>query len=192
MTDEKSEKEKAFAELVHAHADKLRGFGLHLTRNPADANDLVQETLLKAYRFWDKFDQGTNLRAWLFRIMKNSYINIYRKQARVPCTVEYSETMKPLQLPDWNSDGNNRDGHVFGNLLGDDLSGAISGLPPNYRTVVILSDIEGLQYEEIAQFIACPIGTVRSRLHRGRRLLRSKLYDYARESGYISSAEDPA
>lgn len=185
MTDCKSEKQQAFEQQALTHTDLLYRFGMHLTGNPADADDLVQETYLKAYRFWDKYDQGTNVRAWLFRILKNSFINLYRKRSNTPDMVDYCETTRPVLARHGAADPNNLSDQAFNNLLEDDVSNAVSGLPEDFRTVVILSDIEGLTYEEIAHFVDCPLGTVRSRLHRGRKLLHSKLYDYAKTRGYV-------
>jgi RNA polymerase sigma-70 factor (ECF subfamily) len=159
-----------------------------MTNDPADADDLVQETFLKAFRFWDKYEQGTNIRAWLFRILKNSYINRYRKVSKEPDTVDYDEVQNfYASIRDDSADPNDLQQSIFGNLLEDDVAGAIAELPEDFRTVVILSDIEGLTYEEIAEFVDCPVGTVRSRLHRGRKLLRARLFDYAKDHGYISS-----
>ncbi len=185
MTDCKSEKQQAFEQQALTHTDLLYRFGMHLTGNAADADDLVQETYLKAYRFWDKYDQGTNIRAWLFRILKNSFINLYRKRSNEPDMVDYCETSRPMLVRHGAADANNLPDLAFNNLLEDDVSNAVSGLPEDFRTVVILSDIEGLTYEEIAHFVDCPLGTVRSRLHRGRKLLYSKLYDYAKTRGYV-------
>lgn len=164
----------------------LYNYALRMTGNKEDAKDLLQETFLKAYRFWDKFEQGTNLRAWLFRIMKNTYINLYRKEAKEPDKVDYEEIEGYYNLiRDQNSDDNDLQQKIFGQLLDDDVSKALESLPEEFRTVVILCDIEGLAYEEIAEFLQIPVGTVRSRLHRGRKLLYAKLYDYAKERGFI-------
>ncbi len=167
--------------------DLLYNYALRMTGNPADADDLVQETYLKAFRFWDKYEKGTNIRAWLFRIMKNSYINVYRKESREPDTVDYDE-IKNFYNPikDDSADKNDLEEQLFGNLLTDETVKALETLPADFRTVVILSDIEGLTYEEIADFVEIPIGTVRSRLHRGRKILRGKLFEYARKRGYVS------
>ena len=157
-----------------------------MTGNTEDAKDLLQETFLKAFRFWDKFEQGTNLRAWLFRIMKNTYINVYRKEAKEPDKVDYNDIENYYDLiRDQNSDDNDLQTKIFGQLLDDDVSKALESLPEEFRTVVILCDIEGLSYEEIAEFSQIPVGTVRSRLHRGRKLLYAKLYDYAKGRGFI-------
>lgn len=171
----KSEKQDSFESHALGHLDRLRQYGLHLTGNSADADDLVQETYLKAYRFWETCDPDSNVRAWLFRILKNSYINRYRSESRNGTPVEYLETMNT------NRDGQRGGGSsygqdpVFANALDDDMAEALSALPDNFRTVLILCDIEGLPYGEIASFLACPLGTVRSRLHRARQVVRQSL-----------------
>ena len=167
--------------------DVLYNYALRMTSNPDDANDLVQETFMKAYRFWDKYEKGTNIRAWLFRIMKNSYINRYRKETKEPETVDYNDIQNFYNNIRYEStDPNDLQEKIFGGLLEDDVARALESLPEEFRTVVILCDIEGLSYEEIAEFVDCPIGTVRSRLHRGRQMLRAKLYDYAKKRGYVT------
>jgi RNA polymerase sigma-70 factor (ECF subfamily) len=168
------------------HMDVLYNFALRTTGNENDAQDLLQETYLKAYRFWDKYEKGTNIRAWLFRIMKNSYINRYRKETKEPDKVDYDEIENFYNtIRAESTDPNDLQQKLFGNLLGDEVTEALESLPDDFRTVVILCDIEGLTYEEIAEFVECPIGTVRSRLHRGRKLLQAKLYEYAKKQGVI-------
>lgn len=189
MTACKTEKVKDFEQQALAHMGVLHRFGVRLTGNAADADDLVQETYLKAYRFWDKYDQGTNIRAWLCRIMKNSFINLYRGKSRRPEMVDYSEIVKPTSVHHIAADALEQQEPVPESHLDDDVTSAVSGLREMFRTVVILSDIEGLTYEEIARRVGCPLGTVRSRLHRGRTLLHSALYDYARQRGYVGSRE---
>ncbi len=183
----KSDIQRAFEREALPHSDILYNYALRMTNNAADADDLVQETYLKAYRFWDKYEQGTNIRAWLFRIMKNSYINRYRKESKEPDTVDYEEVQNfYTSIRDESGDPNDPQESIFSNLLDDDVAKAIAELPDDFRTVVILCDIEGLTYEEIAEFVDCPLGTVRSRLHRGRKLLRGRLLEYARNRGYVS------
>ena len=168
------------------HMDILYNFALRTTGNEDDARDLLQETYLKAYRFWDKYEKGTNIRAWLFRIMKNSYINRYRKETREPHTVDYSDVENFYDsIRAESTDTNDLQEKLFGGLLGDEVTKALKSLPEDFRTVVILCDIEGLTYEEIAEFIDRPIGTVRSRLHRGRKFLQGKLFEYAKQRGLI-------
>jgi len=177
---------KEFEQQALPHMEVLYNYALRLTGSPDDASDLLQETFLKAYRFWDKFEQGTNLRAWLFRIMKNTYINLYRKEVKEPDKVDYDEIESYYNIiRDESSDDNDLQEKIFGQLLDDDVSKALESLPEEFRTVVILCDIEGLSYEEIAEFLQIPVGTVRSRLHRGRKLLYTRLYDYAKNRGFI-------
>jgi len=168
------------------HMDVLYNFALRTTGNEDDARDLLQETYLKAYRFWDKYEKGTNIRAWLFRIMKNSYINRYRKETKEPDKVDYEDIENYYNtIRAESTDPNDLQVKLYGNLLGDEVTKALQSLPDDFRTVVILCDIEGLTYEEIAEFVECPIGTVRSRLHRGRKLLQAKLFEYAKQQGMI-------
>jgi RNA polymerase sigma-70 factor (ECF subfamily) len=181
-----SERDGEFQREAVPHMDALYNYALRMTGDPNDADDLLQDTYLKAFRFWDKYEKGTNIRAWLFRIMKNSYINLYRKSSKEPDTVDYEDVQNFYQtIRDQSTDPNDLQEKLFGSLLEDDVARALESLPEDFRTVIILCDIEGFTYEEIAEFVECPVGTVRSRLHRGRRLLRDKLFDYARKKGYI-------
>ena len=167
------------------HINLLHNYAYKMTGNELDADDLVQDTYLRAYRFFHKFEKGTNCKAWLFRIMKNLFINNYRKNQKQPNKVDYDEienffeTIKSDKL-----DSNDLQEKIFANLLDDELSEALNSMQDDFKTVVILCDIEGLSYEEIADFVKCPIGTVRSRLHRGRKMLQQKLIKYAKTRGY--------
>jgi RNA polymerase sigma-70 factor (ECF subfamily) len=187
MRAAKSDKQKAFEGEALGHTDLLYNYALRMTGNPADADDLVQETFLKAYRFWDRYEQGTNIRAWLFRILKNSYINRYRKESKEPSKVDYDDVQNFYSSMPVNGGTDNSPDLAFDRMLDDVVSAAVLDLPEDFRTVVILCDIEGLTYEEIAEFVDRPLGTVRSRLHRGRKILQGKLSTYARERGYIGS-----
>ncbi len=181
-----TQKQREFQSEALPHMDLLYNYALRMTYNSADAEDLVQETFLKAFRFWDSYEKGTNIRAWLFRIMKNAYINRYRKEKKEPETVEYEEVENFYNsIRESVSESSDLQETLYNNLLEDDVATAIAELPEDFRTVVILCDIEGLTYEEVAEFVDCPIGTVRSRLHRGRKMLRAKLLDYARKRGYV-------
>jgi RNA polymerase sigma-70 factor (ECF subfamily) len=172
---------------VIPHRDILYNFALRTTGDKDDALDLLQETFMKAFRFWDKYEKGTNVRAWLFRIMKNSYINRYRKETREPAMVDYDDVENFYDsIRDETTDSNDLQKKIYSNMLGDEVTQALQSLPEDFRTVVILCDIEGLTYDEIAEFLNCPIGTIRSRLHRGRKMLEEKLYDYARERGMLT------
>ncbi|MCE1165516.1 MAG: sigma-70 family RNA polymerase sigma factor [Bacteroidetes bacterium] len=167
------------------HIGLLYNYAYKMTGNSDDADDLLQETYLRAYRFFHKFEKGTNCKAWLFRIMKNLFINNYRKTQKTPGQVDYDEienffeTIKSERL-----DTADLQEKVFNNLLDDEVTRALNSLQDDFKTVIILCDLEGLSYEEIADFVQCPIGTVRSRLHRARKLLAHKLYKYAKEKGY--------
>ncbi|MCF8243398.1 MAG: sigma-70 family RNA polymerase sigma factor [Melioribacteraceae bacterium] len=178
---------KDFENEALPHIDALYNFALKMTGSEDDADDLVQETYLKAFRFFDKFEKGTNCKAWLFSILKNSFINEYRKVSKQPNKVDYDDIQnfyENIKSSDVKTQHYEEDS--FANFLDDDISKAISDLPDDFRTVIILSDIEGFTYEEIADFVDCPIGTVRSRLHRARKMLYAKLYDYAKDKGFVS------
>lgn len=181
-----SELYKEFEKEALPHMDVLYNFALRMTGDSDDANDLVQDTFLKAFRFFDKFEKGTNCKAWLFRIMKNTFINTYRKKTKEPEKVDYEdvenfyENVKPS-----STDSTHLEKEIYDNLLDDEITSAIASLPDDFKTVIILSDIEGFTYDEIADFVDCPVGTVRSRLHRARKMLFAKLYKYANEKGYV-------
>lgn len=168
------------------HMQAVYNYALKITGDEDDANDLVQETFLKAFRFFDKFEKGTNCKAWLFRILKNSYINDYRKNVKEPNKVDYEDIQNFYENIQPNEISTNHfEQDAFSNLLDDEITKVMSTLPEDFRTVIILSDIEGFSYEEIADFVDIPVGTVRSRLHRARKMLYSLLYDYAKDKGYI-------
>ncbi|MFN7748208.1 MAG: sigma-70 family RNA polymerase sigma factor [Cyclobacteriaceae bacterium] len=182
-----AEKQAVFDNEFMPHMSSMYNFGYRLTLNSDDAQDLVQDTYLKAYRFIDSFQKGTNAKAWLFRIMKNSFINDYRKKRKEPNKVDYqeveayynSEDVDRQITPDLRVD-------VLQGMLGDEISNALNALDVDFRTVIILCDLEGFKYEEMAKILDIPIGTVRSRLHRARNLLKEKLTEYARQMGYTS------
>ena len=184
MTGHKTEKLKEFESRTLVHMDRLHRFGVHLTGNTVDADDLVQETYLKAFRYWESCDLDTNVQAWLFRILKNTFINQYRKEVRQGVIVEYAEVATSQRGAHPASEGVLQDEPMFSNLLDDDVTGALTDLSDSCRTVLILCDIEGLTYDEVAGFMDCPLGTVRSRLHRARRSLRVRLVDHASGHGH--------
>jgi len=167
----------------------LYNFGFRLTLDPDDARDLVQDTYLKAFRFIDSFRKGTNAKAWLFRIMKNSFINEYRKKRKEPIKVDYQDVENTFNA-DESVGVMNAELRVeaLQEELGDEISNALDTLDEDFKTVILLCDVEGFKYEEIAEILDIPIGTVRSRLHRARQMLKEKLVRYAREMG-IKSAE---
>jgi RNA polymerase sigma-70 factor (ECF subfamily) len=167
-------------------ADALYNFAYHLTYNEDDANDLVQDTYFKALRFMNKYEVGTNPKAWLFTILKNAFINEYRKKSKQPNKVDYEEIVNFHQEEEGTNYSSYMDLRVemFENMMGDEVTIAINDLPEDFRTVILLCDIEGFTYEEIAAIIDIPLGTVRSRLHRARNLLKEKLKKYAETLGY--------
>ncbi|GGI36118.1 ECF RNA polymerase sigma factor SigR [Cnuibacter physcomitrellae] len=176
-----------FEEQAIPFLDQLYGAALRMTRNPADAQDLVQETYVKAYAAFGQFEQGTNLKAWLYRILTNTYINTYRKKQRDPYQGSTSE------LEDWQlgtaesatttTTGRSAEAEAIDHLPDSDVKAALQSIPEDFRLAVYLADVEGFSYQEIADIMKTPVGTVMSRLHRGRRLLRGLLADYARERG---------
>lgn len=169
------------------HMSLLYNYALRLTNNEDDAKDLIQDTYLKAYRFIDKYEHDTNAKAWLFRILKNSFINNYRKNSRIPDQVEYTEVEEFVDLlKDQSAPTTDMRKDMYDNLLGDDVMRAIESLNEEFRTIIILSDIEEMTYEEIAEILEIPLGTVRSRLHRARKAMQEKLYTFAVKHGYIT------
>ncbi len=182
-----SEKDKLdiFNQEFMPHINSMYNFAYRLTLDADDAKDLLQDTYLKAFRFIDSFQQGTNAKAWLFRILKNSFINDYRKKSKEPSKVDYqevetfynSEDVDRQITPDLRVE-------ALQDMIGDEISVALNSLDVDFRTVIILCDLEGFKYEEMAKILDIPIGTVRSRLHRARNLLKEKLSEYARKMGY--------
>ena len=172
--------------------DSLYGAALRMTRNPADAEDLVQETMLRAYRAFDRFEPGTNLKAWLFRILTNAYINAYRKKQREPQKVSQDQIQDfdlYQELKDHDPElTRTPENIVLDSLVDSDILEAIDDLPEQFRLAVILSDIEGFSYAEMAEIMGVPMGTVMSRLHRGRRALQKRLWELARERGIVKGA----
>ncbi len=167
------------------HVGALQTFAYHLTYNQEDADDLVQETYMKAYRFIDKYEKGTNAKAWLFKILKNAYINEYRKRVKQPTKVDFEDIVAFHDTDDDRVSGySDLREEIFLHMMGDEVTSAINSLPLDFRTVILLCDIEGFTYEEIAAIIDVPIGTVRSRLFRARNLLKEKLTVYAQQHGY--------
>jgi len=167
------------------HVEALKTFAYYLTYNDNDANDLVQETYMKAFRFAEKFDQGTNAKAWLFRILKNAYINDYRKKSKQPDRVDFEDVIN-YHKSDEVSDNKylNLKEESIDDMMGDEITKAINSLPSEFRTVILLADIEDFSYKEISKIIDVPIGTVRSRLFRARNTLKELLKKYAFSLGY--------
>jgi len=166
----------------------LYGAALRMTRNPADAEDLLQETTLRAYRGFASFQEGTNLKAWLYRILTNSFINTYRKKQREPKTVDGPEDLDEWFLFDRigaQSVARSAEEDVLANIPDADVKEALESIPENFRMAVLLADVEGFSYKEIAEITDVPIGTVMSRLHRGRKALEKALYAVAKERGLV-------
>jgi RNA polymerase sigma-70 factor (ECF subfamily) len=167
------------------HINSMYNFAYRLTLDSDDSKDLLQDTYLKAYRFIDSFQKGTNAKAWLFRILKNSFINDYRKKSKEPSKIDYqevesfynSEDVDRQITPDLRVE-------ALKDMIGDEISNALNALDVDFRTVIILCDLEGFKYDEMAKILDIPIGTVRSRLHRARNLLKEKLSEYAKQMGY--------
>ena len=170
------------------HLDALYRTALRMTRNPQDAEDLVQETYLRAYRFFDRFQPGTNLRAWLFKILTNTYINRYRKRVATPRVDSLDDTEEFTLYNHLDGEAAERGGTVEAQVLDrfaeEDIKAAIEALPPQFRMSVLLADVEGFSYNEIAEITGVKKGTVMSRLFRGRRLLQKALVDQARAAGF--------
>ncbi|MCC5946267.1 MAG: sigma-70 family RNA polymerase sigma factor [Bernardetiaceae bacterium] len=187
MSREYTEKDKLkiFNEEFMPHVDAMYNFAYKLTLAEENAKDLVQDTYLKAFRFIESFEPGTNAKAWLFRILKNSFINDFRKKSKQPSKVDYQEIEgyynSSVSDTDYTIDLRSE---TTQNLLGDEITNAVNSLPVDFRTVIILCDLEGFTYEEMATILDIPIGTVRSRLHRARSILRDRLKQYAQKRGY--------
>lgn len=189
---ERLELEQRFTRDALPYLDQLYGAAMKMTRNPQDAQDLVQETFAKAFASFGTFTEGTNLKAWLYRIMTNSYINVYRKKQREPYLGAVDE------LEDWQLGGaesttamasRSAEAEAIDRTPSGIVTEALNALPEDFRMVVYLADVEGFSYQEIAEIVERPIGTVMSRLHRGRARLRQALGEYAREQGIGVSAD---
>jgi RNA polymerase sigma-70 factor (ECF subfamily) len=175
------------------YLDPLYNAAYRMARNPQDAEDLVQETYLKAYKYYDKFEEGTNLKAWLFKILKNTFINSYRKKQQAPPKADFADIEESFEttVRDDSGAARNPEEELLEKVLDEDVQAAIEELPHDYRMVVLLADLEGFSYKEIADILEIPVGTVMSRLYRGRRLLEEALLKYAREHGYIREGGEP-
>lgn len=181
-----NERNDIFKREFMPHINSMYNFAFRLTMDEDDANDLVQDTYLKAFRFISSFEQGTNAKAWLFRILKNSFINDYRKRSKEPSKVDYQEVETTYNSEEAAEVDHTTDLRIetVQDMIGDEVATALNSLPVDFRTVIILCDIEGFTYEEMAKILDIPIGTVRSRLHRARNLLKDKLRTYAASMGY--------
>ena len=183
-----------FSELAIEYMPSLYTAALRMTRNPADAEDLVQETYLKAYRAFNSFTEGTNLKAWLYRILTNTYINAYRAKKRRPEESDIDDLenfylYRRLGGLEGAMAGRSAEDEVLDHFTETEVKEAIEALPEQFRMAVLLGDVEGFSYKEIAEILDVPIGTVMSRLHRGRRALQKRLYEFGRQRGLVSERE---
>ena len=179
-----------FADQAMQHIPSLYTAALRMTRNPADAEDLVQETYLKAYRAFGSFQEGTNLKAWLYKILTNTFINSYRARKRRPeesdvDDVEELYLYRRLGGAEAAAAGRSAEDQVLDMFTDDEVKAALEALPEQFRLAVLLADVEGFSYKEIAEIMEVPIGTVMSRLHRGRRALQKALVEFGRERGLV-------
>ena len=185
---------RAFEETALPHLDALFGAGLRLTRNPAEAQDLVQDTFVRAYRFWHTFKPGTSVKAWLFTILRNTFINRYHRanrRQRARHELEHQlAAVGPAAATTPVAFDKAPDAAVAQQLTRERIVAALETIPPDYRLAVMLADLEGLAYKEIAEVMDCPIGTVMSRIYRGRRLLQALLHDHAVELGLADDDDD--
>jgi len=183
------------------HLDALYGTAYRLARNPRDAEDLVQEALMRAYRFWDTFEKDSNCKAWLLRILTNTFINEYQRKRRqrevLDAATAEQATTDGVLVHESAQAQQSPEGMLLDRSVSDDVQRALDALPVDFRTAVVLCDVEGLSYKEIADVMDCPVGTVMSRLFRGRRLLQTSLEQFAKEQGYIkpqatAASDEPA
>jgi len=183
------EKKRIFDEEFFPHIDSMYNFAYRLTYDEDDSKDLVQDTYLKAFRFIESFQKGTNAKAWLFRILKNSFINEFRKKSKEPAKIDYQEVESFYNSGEVDkSITTDLRVETVKEMMGDEVSNALNSLDIDFRTVIILCDLDGFKYDEMAKILDIPIGTVRSRLHRARNLLREKLNSYAKNMGYIKKS----
>ena len=181
-----------FEALALPHLDGLYAAALRLAKNPRDAEDLVQDAVLRAYRFFDKFERGTNIKAWLYKILTNTFINRYRRVTKERNIVEdeRDSVQERLVSRDAADQAEDPERAYFDRLLSDDVLRAIDGIPVDFRIAVILADLQDFSYKEIADILEVPVGTVMSRLFRGRRLLQRQLAEYAAASGVLLSQRE--
>ncbi len=183
-----------FTDLAMEHMPALYTAALRMTRNPSDAEDLVQETYLKAYRAFGSFQEGTNVKAWLYRILTNTYINTYRAKKRRPEETDIDDVenlylYRRLGGLEGAESGRSAEDEVLDHFTETEVKEAVESLPEQFRMAVLLGDVEGFSYKEIAEILDVPIGTVMSRLHRGRRALQKRLYEFGRQRGLVPERE---
>lgn len=188
MEKQQDESYEVFEKEFWPQADALYTFAFNLTHDDSDADDLIQETYMKAFQSINSYEKGTNPKAWLFKILRNNFINKYRSASRRPTVSSIDDVILSANAddedPKYPTHVDLRT-EIFDSMMGDEVTVSINSLPVDFRIVILLCDIEGFTYEEIASILGVPIGTVRSRLHRARNLLKNKLSEYAKAKGYI-------
>jgi RNA polymerase sigma-70 factor (ECF subfamily) len=183
-----NDKKKEFENSISPLLNSLYSTALRMTKNKQDAEDLVQETFLKAFRSFQQFERGTNFKAWIFKILVNTYISSYRKKVKEPYKLSYDRLEEFYLYQQMERVGLIEDKDKFLNkFLDDDVKGALDSLPEQFRVVILLSDLEGFSYKEISSIVGVPVGTVMSRLFRGRKILEKILWDYAKKRGYVKA-----
>ena len=182
-----SDEQALFEETIFEYIDSLYSTALRLTRNQQDAEDLVQDACLKAYQYFFRFEKGTNFKAWIFKIMMNTFINKYHKDVRTPPVVQFDKVEYAVEdvLKDENRKTILTDSNLYKSVFDDEIVQAIELMPEDYRVAVLLCDIENFSYKEISDILDVPIGTVMSRISRGRKILQKSLIDYAGREGYL-------
>ena len=181
----KRKQRDSFDQIALPHLDSLYGAAYRLTRNPRDAEDLVQDAMLRAYRFWDSFQEDSNCKAWLFKILTNTFINTYQKTKRsreiLSAAMVEQEATDGVLVQEQGIAQRDPRGVLLDKTMSQEVAEALAAIPPEFRTAVVLCDVEGFSYKEIADIMECPVGTVMSRLYRGRRLLKKALQEFAIE-----------
>ena len=193
MLQPRRKQRRDFEEIALPHLGSLYGAAFRLTRNPRDAEDLVQDVILRAYRFWDSFERDSNCKAWLFKILTNTFINSYQKAKRgrevLNAAVAEQQTTDGVLVHENAITQRDPEGILLEHSLSEDVARALAEIPADFRLAVVLCDIEGFSYKEIAEIMECPVGTVMSRLHRGRRLLKQSLREYAIAQGVVKDRQ---
>ncbi len=175
--------------------DSLYNTAFRMARNAEDAEDLIQETYLKAYKYYDKFREGTNFKAWLFKILKNTFINKYRKNQKVPTQSDFADiegVFEDQVSEQYQGSISDPETHFFESRMDGQVHEALQSIPADYRLAVLLADLEGFAYKEVAEILDVPVGTVMSRLYRGRRPLEKAMLEYAQTHGYLAAGEEPS
>ncbi len=195
MLAKKPARRSEFEAVALPHLDALYGAAFRLARNPRDAEDLVQEALLRAYRFWDTFEQNSNCKAWLLKILTNTFINEYQRKRRqrevLDAATAEQAAVDGVLHHELRPSQQSPERVLIERSVSDDVQRALEALPADFRTAVVLCDVEGMSYKEIADAMDCPVGTVMSRLFRGRRLLEAQLRSFAVSEGYVKEADAP-